>query len=104
MKTRGRIISFLLLLVIFAATIGSTANPILKDVKLGLDLQGGFEVLYEVQELDKENGQPITEAMVSDTAGALSKRIDVLGVSEPIIQVESNNRIRVQLAGVEDQE
>ena len=42
--------------------------------------------------------------MVSDTAGALSKRIDVLGVSEPKIQVESNNRIRVQLAGVEDQE
>ena len=42
--------------------------------------------------------------MVTDTAGALSKRIDVLGVSEPNIQVESNNRIRVQLAGVEDQE
>ena len=104
MKTRGRIISFLLLLVIFAATIGSTTNPILKDVKLGLDLQGGFEVLYEVEQLDKEKGQPITEAMVSDTAGALSKRIDVLGVSEPIIQVESNNRIRVQLAGVENQE
>ena len=41
--------------------------------------------------------------MVTDTAGALSKRIDVLGVSEPSIQVESNNRIRVQLAGVEDQ-
>jgi SecD/SecF fusion protein len=104
MKTRGRIISFLLLLVIFAATIGSTANPILKDVKLGLDLQGGFEVLYEVLPLDKNKNQTITEAMVSDTAGALSKRIDVLGVSEPIIQVESNNRIRVQLAGVENQE
>ena len=28
----------------------------------------------------------------------------MLGVSEPKIQVESNNRIRVQLAGVEDQE
>ena len=42
--------------------------------------------------------------MVSDTAGALNKRINVLGVSEPNIQVESGNRIRVQLAGVEDQE
>jgi SecD/SecF fusion protein len=104
MKTRGRIISFLLLLVIFTATIGTTVNPILKDVKLGLDLQGGFEVLYEVLPLDKNKNQTITEAMVSDTAGALSKRIDVLGVSEPIIQVESNNRIRVQLAGVENQE
>ena len=51
MKTRGRIVSFLLLLVIFASTIGTTVNPILKDVKLGLDLQGGFEVLYEVKNL-----------------------------------------------------
>ena len=37
------------------------------------------------------------------TAGALNKRINVLGVSEPNIQVESGNRISVQLAGVEDQ-
>lgn len=102
MKIRGRIVSFLLLLVIFAGTIGTTINPILKDVKLGLDLQGGFEVLYQVEPL--KDGQVITENMVVDTAGALSKRIDVLGVSEPNIQVESNNRIRVQLAGVEDQE
>lgn len=103
MKIRGRIVSFLLLLVLFAGTIGTTVNPILKDVKLGLDLQGGFEVLYEVKKLT-EDAPDITESMVSDTAGALSKRIDVIGVSEPNIQVESNNRIRVQLAGVEDQE
>lgn len=101
MKTRGRIISFLLLIVIFASTIGTTANPIIKDVKLGLDLQGGFEVLYQVEPLKK--GQEITEKMVADTAGALGERVNVLGVSEPNITVESNNRIRVQLAGVEDQ-
>lgn len=102
MKVRGRIIAFLLLLVLFAGTIGMTSKPILKDVKLGLDLQGGFEVLYQVEPL--KEGQTITESTVTDTAGALSKRIDVLGVSEPNIQVESDNRIRVQLAGVEDQE
>ncbi|MCG7336952.1 protein translocase subunit SecDF [Sporosarcina sp. ACRSM] len=102
MKRRGRIVAFLLLLVVFAATIGTTTNPILKNVKLGLDLQGGFEVLYQVEELKK--GQPITEEVVADTASALSRRVDAIGVSEPIIQVESGNRIRVQLAGVEDQE
>ena len=53
MKKRGRIIAFLLLLVMFAATIGGTVNPILKDVKLGLDLQGGFEVLYQVEPLER---------------------------------------------------
>ena len=103
MKRRGRIVAFLLLIVVFGLTIGTTANPIVKDVKLGLDLQGGFEVLYQVEPL-KEDGKAITEEMVKDTANALSNRIDVLGVSEPSIQIESNNRIRVQLAGVEDQE
>ena len=90
------------MLVVFAATIGTTTNPILKDVKLGLDLQGGFEVLYQVEEL--KDGQKITEDVVSDTAKALTRRVDVIGVSEPSIQIESGNRIRVQLAGVEDQQ
>ncbi|WP_153732650.1 protein translocase subunit SecDF [Sporosarcina obsidiansis] len=102
MKNRGRIVAFLLLVVILASTVFSTTNPILKDVKLGLDLQGGFEVLYQVKPL--KEGQKITESTVADTARALTNRIDVLGVSEPSIQIESNNRIRVQLAGVEDQE
>lgn len=53
MKRRGRIVAFLLLIVVFGLTIGSTAKPIVKDVKLGLDLQGGFEVLYQVLPLKK---------------------------------------------------
>ncbi|MEI4769440.1 protein translocase subunit SecDF [Psychrobacillus sp. FJAT-51614] len=101
MKTRGRIVAFLLLLVIFAGTISPTVGGVLNNIKLGLDLQGGFEVLYQVEEL--KEGQKITEEVVADTAAALTSRIDVLGVSEPSIQIEGGNRIRVQLAGVEDQ-
>ncbi|MBE1554601.1 protein translocase subunit SecDF [Sporosarcina limicola] len=102
MKKRGRIIAFLLLLIMLGSMIGTTVNPIMKDVKLGLDLQGGFEVLYQVEPL--KNGPKITEAIVNDTQQALGRRINVLGVSEPSIQVESGNRIRVQLAGVKDQQ
>ncbi|WP_213422872.1 protein translocase subunit SecDF [Bhargavaea massiliensis] len=102
MKTRGRIVAFLLLLVLFATMIGGTGKQIAKEVNLGLDLQGGFEVLYQVEPL--RDGQKITEEVVADTARALTDRIDVLGVSEPSVQIESGNRIRVQLAGVEDQE
>ncbi|TQR19221.1 protein translocase subunit SecDF [Psychrobacillus vulpis] len=101
MKTRGRLVAFLLLIVIFAGTISPTISGVLNNIKLGLDLQGGFEVLYQVEKL--KEGQEITEDVVKDTAAALSNRIDVLGVSEPSIQIESGNRIRVQLAGVEDQ-
>ncbi|MFJ7917538.1 MULTISPECIES: protein translocase subunit SecDF [unclassified Lysinibacillus] len=102
MKLKSRIVAFVLLMVIFTATIGTTVGGVLKDIKLGLDLQGGFEVLYEVKELHK--GEEITQGVLSATATALSQRVNAIGVSEPSIQVEDKNRIRVQLAGVEDQE
>ncbi|WP_010173941.1 protein translocase subunit SecDF [Bacillus coahuilensis] len=101
MVKRSRIVAFLLVFIVLAATIGTTSSNILSNIKLGLDLQGGFEVLYEVKSL--EDGDEITEKVVSDTATALDKRINVIGVSEPNIQIENSNRIRVQLAGVEDQ-
>ena len=102
MVKRSRIIAFLLVVLVLFGTMGGTANDIVKNIKLGLDLQGGFEVLYEVQ--PAKEGQKITESVVADTAEALDKRINGLGVSEPSIQVENGNRIRVQLAGVEDQD
>ncbi|UAC47387.1 protein translocase subunit SecDF [Bacillus aquiflavi] len=101
MVKRGRIIAFFLIIILIGSTMGLTTNNILSNIKLGLDLQGGFEVLYEVKPIDKD--QKIDKDMLTSTAEALNKRINVLGVSEPNIQIEGENRIRVQLAGVDDQ-
>ncbi|HSJ36951.1 MAG TPA: protein translocase subunit SecDF [Planococcus sp. (in: firmicutes)] len=101
MKARGRIIAFFLLVIVLLGMIGTTSLPIAKDIKLGLDLQGGFEVLYEVTPLN--DGPEINNSILSDTTDALMNRINVLGVSEPVIQIEGDDRIRVQLAGIEDQ-
>jgi len=101
MKLKSRIFTFVLIVVVLFAAMGATVQGVLKDVKLGLDLQGGFEVLYEVQPL--KEGQKITQDVVADTTTALTNRIDQFGVSEPSIQVEGENRIRVQLAGIDDQ-
>ncbi len=68
---------------------------------MDLDLQGGFEVLYEVESL--VDGQEITQKVLTDTTTALDNRINKFGVSEPSIQVEGEDRIRVQLAGLDDQ-
>ncbi|MBK3493410.1 protein translocase subunit SecDF [Viridibacillus sp. YIM B01967] len=103
MKLRSRIVAFMLLLVVFGATMSTTVQGVLNNIKLGLDLQGGFEVLYQVEPL-KKDGPKITENDVKDTTDALLRRVNALGVSEPSIQVESGERIRVQLAGVKDQE
>ncbi|WP_349407995.1 protein translocase subunit SecDF [Pseudalkalibacillus sp. SCS-8] len=100
MVKRGRIVSFFLLVILIAGTLGVTTKDIVQDIKLGLDLQGGFEVLYDVEPTDE--GQKVDKELLNSTVSALRKRVDVLGVSEPNIQIEGE-RIRVQLAGVEDQ-
>ena len=75
--------------------------PLFKDLKFGLDLQGGFEVLYKVESID---GSKMTTDKMTATYKTLSKRIDSLGVNEPEIILEGTDRIRVKLAGVTDPE
>lgn len=101
MKKSSRIIAFLLLVVLLFAGMAATYKSVIKNVNLGLDLQGGFEVLYQVDPLNK--GDKIDKKALQSTAQTLENRVNVLGVSEPKIQVEEPNRIRVQLAGVTDQ-
>ncbi len=88
----------LLLLIILACAI-IILIPVLKEIKLGLDLQGGFEVLYDIEPI--EEGQKVDDEMVNATYNTLTKRIDVLGVLEPTISIEGN-KIRVQLAGIDN--
>ena len=77
-------------------------KPLLTNINYGLDLQGGFEVLYEVSPIDTND--KLNSDMVYNTYKSLLKRIDILGVSEPEITIEGDNRIRVKLAGVTNKE
>lgn len=101
-KKSSKLIIALMIVVVLFTTIALTLKDVLNDVNLGLDLQGGFEVLYQVEPL--EEGDTIDDNAVRSTASTLDSRVNVLGVSEPNIQIEDNNRIRVQLAGIEDQQ
>ena len=75
--------------------------PLFKNLKFGLDLQGGFEILYKVESID---GSKMNSSKLTASYKTLSKRIDSLGVSEPEIILEGNDKIRVKLAGVTDPE
>jgi protein-export membrane protein SecD/preprotein translocase SecF subunit len=103
MVKRSRILAFFLLVILIGSAMGATTQNILKNINLGLDLQGGFEVLYEVTPLHGKEGQKVDRETLKSTAEALERRVNVLGVSEPNIQIEGDDRIRVQLAGVKDQ-
>lgn len=102
MKKRGRLVAFFLIVLIFGTLIGTTTTGVTKNISLGLDLQGGFEVLYEVEPIDEE--QEITRGLMEGTVQTLNDRVNRLGISESVINIEGENRIRVQLAGVENQQ
>lgn len=101
MKKRGRIVAFFLIVLLFGLTIGTTTTGITKGINLGLDLQGGFEILYEVEPVDES--QEVSRSLLEGTVQTLNDRVNRLGISEAVIDIEGENRIRVQLAGVEDQ-
>lgn len=100
MKKQNIVKSWIIILIILGV-IGICSPILYHNLKFGLDLKGGFEVLYEVKGL---NGETVTRDTVTSTYKTMMKRIDVLGVSEPVITVEGDNKIRVQLAGVTNPE
>ena len=89
------------ILVLLVVGICLLFIPLFKGLKFGLDLQGGFEILYKAESID---GSKMNKEKITATYKTLSKRIDSLGVSEPEIIVEGNDRIRVKLAGVKNPE
>lgn len=97
-----RFAAFLAIVVVMFGVIAWTSPSLVKDVRLGLDLKGGFEILYEATPL--EGGVELTPQSLKETARSLEARIDKLGITEPEITTEGTNRIRVRLAGVENED
>lgn len=92
----GKIFTYL----VITALVCISFVPVIKNINFGLDLRGGFEILYKVETLD---GSKLTDQELKSTYKSIVKRIDTLGVSEPEIIIEGEN-IRVKLAGVTDEE
>ncbi len=91
----GRLTTFILLVVIILGATIFTSRMLYTRIPLGLDLQGGFDVLYQIG----NSNQNVTASDVAATVAALENRVNTLGVSEPLIEVEGTNRVRVDLAG-----
>jgi len=97
-----RFIAFLLIVVVTLGAVGLTSPYLVQHIRLGLDLKGGFEILYVAEPI--EGGQPVTKESLRQTADALAQRANAQKVAEPEVTPEGTNRIRVRLAGVADQQ
>ncbi len=77
--------------------------PIDRDIKVseGLDLQGGLQVVLQAKETA---GAPITADAMQTAKTIIENRVNALGVSEPLVQLQGNNRIVIEVPGIKDPE
>ena len=72
-----------------------------RALRLGLDLQGGMHLVLELD--DSKMGQGADKRDVLERALEIVRnRIDQFGVTEPVVQAAGDNRIIVELAGIDD--
>ena len=69
------------------------------ETKLGLDLQGGLRVEYQALPVDGVSPTPADMAILKDI---IERRVNATGVSEPVVVVQGDDRVVVELPGVTD--
>ncbi len=79
--------------------LGIPGSPVHKKVTLGLDLQGGLEVVLEAK---PAKGQKLDPTALDRSVSIMRQRVDKLGVAEPEIRKQGKNQIVIELAGVHD--
>lgn len=89
-----------ILLFVAGLIIASLVVVATKQTRLGLDLQGGVELVYEAKPTPQ---QPVVDQEALDRAiDVMRERVDRLGVAEPEIQRSGENQISVALPDVQD--
>ncbi|MDD5823642.1 MAG: protein translocase subunit SecD [Firmicutes bacterium] len=106
-NSRKSVAAVLIILITFAAWgvslfgIGDKVGNIYDEMKFGLDINGGVYVLLEAE--TDEKGTDKAKVM-EQTKTVLENRVNAMGVSEASVSIEGDNRIRVEMPGVEDAE
>ncbi len=94
----------LIIMLVMAALVVVSLYYIIppsEKTRLGLDLQGGLEVVYSARTVD---GKTPSDAQMDQTIGILDRRVNGLGVTESTIQKQGTDQIAVALPGIDDAE
>ncbi|MFC9691510.1 protein translocase subunit SecD [Kribbella sp. NPDC056951] len=93
---RSSIVRALLAFVVLALStfVVLTAKP-----ELGLDLRGGTQIVLEAKDTPE---MKVTKDVTDNVTQVLHRRVDALGLAEPNVTRQGENRIIVELPGVQD--
>ena len=90
----------IIVIIAFILIIGvSLYYVIAEPINLGLDLRGGTQII--LKPVEGENSD-VTDESLDKAMLIIRDRIDMLGVSEPLVTRDSSNNIIIQLPGVSD--
>src|ERR671935_3338113 len=93
------LIGLLLAVLAGVAALGVPGSPVHKKVTLGLDLQGGLEVVLKAV---PPKGYHLKPSDLDRAVSIMRQRVDKLGVAEPEIRKQGSDQIVIELAGVHD--
>ena len=97
---RGTAIAkFLALIVIIIGVFVAAIVPLATNIKQGLDLQGGTHIVLEAE--DSDQGE-VNDDSINRAIKILERRVNEMGLTEPIIQREGQRRIIIELPGEND--
>ena len=102
---RRKVFAVLIVILLIASWIvsftgaGEKFGNLGKQLKYGLDINGGVYVLLEAD--TPETGTELT-AIMNQTKSVLENRVNAMGISEALVSIEGTNRLRVEMPGVEN--
>ena len=94
------LMGLILVALVGVALLAVPGSPIHRKATLGLDLQGGLEV---VKKAVPEKGQTVDSQGMDDAVSIIRSRIDSVGAFEPEIRKQGSDQIVIELPGVKDQ-
>ncbi|MBP2640826.1 MAG: preprotein translocase subunit SecD [Firmicutes bacterium] len=97
----GNFTSFLVVVLAIIIVSGLYMSPLALSIKQGLDLQGGTHVVLEAVDTPEAK---VDEDAVQRVVKIIERRVNELGLTEPIIQRQGERRVIVELPGVKDPE
>ena len=93
------LVALIVVALIGAALLAIPGSPVYKKPVLGLDLQGGLEVILKAS---PHRGETLTKADLDRSKEIIRNRIDRIGVAEPEIRTQGENQIAVEMPGVKN--
>jgi len=98
----GSFIKPLVVVIALVFAVFFSIIPLSQNINLGLDLQGGVQVLLKATSLSE--GKNVTDDEMTQFLEVMRKRVDAFGLNEPVIQREGSDRLIIELAGIDDPE